>query len=83
MQNYDLARYNPFEDAKGYNGAVLIIRGIDDPLVDTTTCESYLELYQGKKELVEIKGGNHNFASIQAREGCERAILQFVKDIIK
>ena len=38
--NYDLATYSPFEDAKGYDGKVLILRGTEDNLVDDKTCET-------------------------------------------
>ena len=40
--NYDLAKYSPFEDAKGYEGSVLILRGTKDELVDDKTCETLL-----------------------------------------
>ena len=38
--NYDLAIFL-FEDAKGYDGKVLILRGTEDNLVDDKTCETY------------------------------------------
>ena len=78
--NYDLATYSPFEDAKGYDGKVLILRGTEDNLVDDKTCETYLEGYNGT--FVKIPKGNHNFASIPAREACESEILNFVKSIL-
>lgn len=81
--NYDLANYHPFEDAKGYFGSVLILRGTNDVLVDDSTCETYLNLYAGEKRFIKIEGGNHNFASIPAREACERAILDFLACISK
>ena len=62
--NYDLATYSPFEDAKGYDGKVLILRGTEDNLVDDKTCETYLEGYNGNGTFVKIPKGNHNFASI-------------------
>ncbi|MEG2672227.1 MAG: alpha/beta fold hydrolase [Ruthenibacterium sp.] len=74
--NYDLAKYNPFEDAKGFDGKTVIIRGTEDKLVDTETCRKYQALYSDC-QFVEIDGGNHNFASIPARDGCEKAVLQF------
>ena len=80
--NYDLATYSPFEDAKGYDGKVLILRGTEDNLVDDKTCETYLEGYNGNGTFVKIPKGNHNFASIPAREACESEILNFVKSII-
>ncbi len=80
--NYDLAKYSPFEDAKGYEGSVLILRGTKDELVDDKTCETYMECYTGAKKFVKIEGGNHNFASIPAREACEAEIVNYVKEII-
>lgn len=80
--NYDLAKYNPFEDAKGYNGPVLIMRGTKDPLVSTEICEQYMALYKGKKEYIELDGANHNFASIPHREACEAEVLKFIKGIL-
>lgn len=79
--NYDLANYHPFEDAKGYHGPVLILRGTKDELVDDKTCETYLDLYQNEKEkeYIRIEDGDHNFASIPARASCEKAILNFAK----
>ena len=71
-----------FEDAKGYEGSVLILRGTKDELVDDKTCETYMECYTGAKKFVKIEGGNHNFASIPAREACEAEIVNYVKEII-
>lgn len=80
--NYDLAKYNPFDDAKGYNGKTVIIRGTKDNLVDEGTCRKYIEGYKDC-QYIEIDGGNHNFASISARQGCEDAVLNFCKEYIK
>lgn len=79
--NYDLAKYNPFEDAKGYDGPVLIVRGTADPLVSNEICEQYMDLYKEKKDYIQIEGANHNFASIPARAACEAAVLEFVQEI--
>ena len=80
--NYDLATYSPFEDAKGYDGKALILRGTEDNLVDDKTCETYLEGYNGNGTFVKIPKGNHNFASIPAREACESEILNLVESIL-
>ena len=53
--NYDLATYSPFEDAKGYDGKVLILRGTEDNLVDDKTCETYLEGYNGNGTFVKSR----------------------------
>lgn len=79
--NDDLAAYNPYEDAKGYGGDVLILRGTNDPLVNDEVCEQYLRLYPNKGEYVRIEDANHNFASIPARDACEKEILRFVAKV--
>lgn len=76
--NYDLAKYNPWQDAKGYDGSVIIIRGTNDKLVDDGACEQYVELYGDNCEFVHIEGGDHNFASIPARAACEEATANFL-----
>ena len=38
--NYDLEKYNPFEDAAGYAGPTLLVRGTRDELADEATCET-------------------------------------------
>lgn len=75
--NYDLARYNPFEDAKGYRGPVLLVRGAKDELVDEATIQRYIQGYTSPEYAV-VEGGDHNFASIPARAACETAICGFV-----
>ncbi len=80
--NYDLAKYSPFDDAKGYNGSVLIICGTEDKLVDDKTCMTYMDCYTGNKNYVRIEGGNHNFASIDAREKCELEILKYIQEMM-
>lgn len=79
--NDDLASYNPYEDAKGYEGDVLILRGTEDPLVNDEVCEQYLALYSNASEYVRIEGANHNFASIPARASCEAEILRFLAKV--
>lgn len=32
--NKELVEYQPFEDAKGYEGPILILRGAENPLVE-------------------------------------------------
>ncbi|MEG0485021.1 MAG: alpha/beta fold hydrolase [Oscillospiraceae bacterium] len=79
--NYDLAKYNPFEDAKGFDGKTVIIRGTEDKLVDEGTCRKYMEVYKDC-QYVEISGGNHNFSTIPTRDACEDAVLSFCKQFI-
>ena len=46
------------------------------------TCDTCIGCYTGAKKFVKIEGGNHNFASIPAREACEAEIVNYVKEII-
>lgn len=80
--NDDLATYHPYEDAKGYGGKVLILRGTNDPLVSDEVCEQYLNLYPNKGRYARIEGGDHNFASIPARAACETEILRFLQEVL-
>lgn len=77
--NYDMASHpNPFEEAKGYDGPVLIIRASDDKLVDEKTVGAYAEVYQNP-ELMTTEGGGHNFASIPAREAVTGKMVEFIR----
>lgn len=76
--NYDMASHpNPFEEAKGYDGPVLIIRASDDKLVDEKTVNSYAEIYQDA-EVMTTEGGGHNFASIPSREAVTNKMIAFI-----
>ncbi len=77
--NYDMARHPiPFEEAKGYEGPVLITRASDDNLVDERTVNTYAECYKDVETLT-VEGGGHNFASIPAREKITDAMITFIK----
>ena len=77
--NYDMASHPaPFEEAKGYEGAALILRASDDKLVDERTCEGYRACYSEAK-VVTVEGGGHNFASIPARKAVAEEMIAFVK----
>lgn len=80
--NYDLETYRPFEDAAGYPGPVLLVRGTKDELVNDTTCESYLALYENKaSRFVHIENGNHNFSGIPCRTKLTETLCQFAKEV--
>jgi len=80
--NYDLETYHPFEDAAGYKGPALIVRGTKDELVDEATCETYLALYEdSKSRLVHVENGNHNFTGIPCRTALTKEVCQFTKEI--
>lgn len=77
--NKDLHQYEPFSTAKGYEGPVLLVRGTEDKLVNTSICEKYVETYGDNCTYVELEGGNHNFGSIPVREQLFTLIREFCK----
>lgn len=77
--NYDLAKHpSPYEEAKGYDGPVLIARAADDKMVDDAVCQTYAQCYTDP-ELLTTEGGGHNFASIPARDAITGAMIAFIK----
>ena len=77
--NYDLAKHpSPYEEAKGYDGPVLIMRAADDKMVDDAVCQSYVQCYTDA-QLITTEGGGHNFASIPARRTVADAMIAFVE----
>ncbi len=69
---------DPFTEAKGYNGPVLLLRADDDRLVDEGTCSRYAEGYTAP-EVDTIAGGGHNFATLTARAAVEEKTAAFIK----
>ena len=77
--NYEMAKHSdPFTEAKGYNGPVLLLRADDDRLVDEGTCSRYAEGYTAP-EVDTIAGGGHNFATLTARAAVEEKTAAFIK----
>ena len=77
--NYQMAKHpDPFTEAVGYNGPVLILRADDDRLVDDGTCSRYAQVYKDP-EVGTIAGGGHNFATITARAEVEEKTAAFIK----
>ena len=68
----------PFVEAKGYEGPVLIVRPDDDKLVSNEDCEKYQAVY-GDAEYVQTPGGGHNFANLESRTMAIDAVAEFVK----
>ena len=69
---------DPFTEAKGYNGPVLLLRADDDRLVDEGTCNRYAQVYTAP-EVDTIAGGGHNFATLAARAAVEDKTAAFIK----
>lgn len=80
--NKDLANYSPYEDAKGYDGKVLILRGNEDPLVNKESCLKYKKIYKDCK-YIEIEGANHNFAHFEQRDKYNNFVIAHIKEITK
>ena len=77
--NYEMAKHpDPFTEAKGYNGPVLLLRADDDRLVDEGTCSRYAQVYTAP-EVDTIAGGGHNFATLAARAVVEEKTAAFIK----
>ncbi|WP_337533201.1 hypothetical protein [Holdemanella sp.] len=79
--NNEMAKHpDPFTEAKGYDGPVMLMRA-DDDQVDEETCVRYAQLYRNAKFHKASKGG-HDFASIEARDKVEETISSFIKEHI-
>lgn len=77
--NYDLAKHaSPYEEAKGYEGPVLMIRASDDKMVDDSVPKAYAECYS-QPEVLTTEGGGHNFNSISIRRAVTDAMTAFIK----
>lgn len=72
------AHPDPYIEAEGYDGPVLIARAEDDPLVSNDDCERYRSVY-GDAEYVQAPAGGHDFANIDARAMVFDAMADFVK----
>ena len=76
--NNEMAKHpDPFTEATGFNGPVLLVRAADDKLVDDKTLKSYAKVYQNAQCYTLEKGG-HNFASLQARAEVEEVVASFI-----
>lgn len=77
--NHEMARHpEPFEEAKGYEGPVLLLRADDDKLVSEQDCLRYQALYKDAV-FTRFKDGGHDFATLPTRRGCNEAICNFIK----
>ena len=80
--NYEMAKHpDPFTEAKGYNGPVLLLRADDDRLVDEGTCSRYAQVYTAP-DVDTIAGGGHNFATLAARAAVEEKTAAFIKEAV-
>lgn len=77
--NYEMARHpDPFTEAEGYDGPVLLLRAEDDRLVDAGTCLQYKAKY-ARAECITVPNGGHNFATLASRAAVEEAVAAFLK----
>lgn len=80
--NNEMAKHpDPFTEAKGYNGPVMLMRADDDDQVDEETCLHYAQGYQNAK-FHKVSNGGYDFASIEARDKVEETISSFIKEHI-
>ena len=76
--NYGMAAHpDPFTEARGYKGPVLVARAIDDKLVSEGDCDLYAACY-GDSERLELADGGHNFTTISSRRALGDAMASFV-----
>ena len=77
--NYEMAKHpDPFTEAKGYNGPVLLLRADDDRLVDEGTCSRYA------RGVHRTRGGYHcrrrpQLCHAGARAAVEEKTAAFIK----
>ena len=76
--NKTMHPYEPFSQAAGYEGPVLLLKGSEDQMVYEEICQKYMDVYGDKCTFVLVEGGNHNFASIPTRKVVEDAVMRFV-----
>lgn len=72
------AHPDPYIEAEGYDGPVLIAHAEDDPLVSNDDCECYQAIYQDASYM-QIPAGGHDFANLEARAVVFDAMVDFVK----
>ena len=72
------AHPDPYVEAAGYDGPVLIARAADDKLVSDEDCERYQAIYQSTS-YVQTSAGGHDFANLEARAAVFDAVTEFVK----
>ncbi len=76
--NYDMAGHpNPYEEAKGYDGPVLLIRADDDKIADEASFQEYVKCYQ-EPEIMTTENGGHNFTSVPVRNALTNAMAAFI-----
>ena len=78
--NYQMSKHpDPYTEAAGYTGPVLIVRAADDKLVDDACCQRYKAVYN-HAEFMTLERGGHNFAAISTREVLNQALADFIKN---
>ena len=78
--NYQMSKHpDPYTEAAGYAGPVLIARAADDKLVDDVCCQSYKNVYN-HAEFMTLERGGHNFAEIPTRKALNQALADFIKN---
>jgi dipeptidyl aminopeptidase/acylaminoacyl peptidase len=69
-----------FHKAQGYDGSrVLLIQGMEDEQVAPESCYIYQDAYEGKLNLVELPGVDHQFTTIAWRNEVYRLSIDFLK----
>lgn len=64
----DAETIDPFADAKGHNGPVLLAAGSEDNIFGAGVFDGYQDLYSGQLEYHRLDGVGHGFETVPARE---------------
>lgn len=70
---------NIVEDARGYDGSVLIIHGEEDEKVPVYASGLYMDMYGPQAEFEVIPGANHQFSSVAWKEKVYDLSIDFIK----
>lgn len=75
---YEMASHpNPYVEAGGYNGPVLMIRANDDKIADEASFLQYVKCYQ-EPEIMTTENGGHNFTSVPVRKTLTDSMTAFI-----
>lgn len=76
----EVRRINIVEDAKGYNGKVLIIHGEEDEKVPIYASGLYMDMYGEKADFKVIAGANHQFSAVEWKNKVYDLSIHFIKE---
>lgn len=72
------ARFDPYAQARGYEGPVLVMHGADDAIVPSSYALAYGDVYGDRAEITVVDGADHGWSSVGAREVLYDRTLAFL-----